>query len=122
MRRLAAALLLIWTATGYAAAAPKAGGIEWQPWSDGVFERAAREQRFVLLDLEAVWCHWCHVMDEVTYSDPKVIALIKSRYIAVRVDHHPVPASLALVDGVAAGLRGGFGALRVAGHRGLRWA
>jgi uncharacterized protein YyaL (SSP411 family) len=90
MRRLVAALLLIWTVTGYAAA-PKGAQIDWQPWSDGVFERAARENRFVLLDLEAVWCHWCHVMDEVTYSDPKVVALIKSRYIPVRVDQDSRP-------------------------------
>lgn len=90
MRRLVAALLLIWTAAGYAAG-PNAAKIDWQPWSDGVFERAARENRFVLLDLEAVWCHWCHVMDEVTYSDPKVVALIKSRYIPVRVDQDSRP-------------------------------
>jgi len=90
MRRLVAALLLIWTATGYAAGSPTAK-IDWQPWSDSVFERAARENRFVLLDLEAVWCHWCHVMDEVTYSDPKVVALIKSRYIPVRVDQDARP-------------------------------
>ena len=90
MRRLVAALLLIWTAAGYAAG-PTPAKIDWQPWSDGVFERAARENRFVLLDLEAVWCHWCHVMDEVTYSDPKVVALIKSRYIPVRVDQDSRP-------------------------------
>jgi len=90
MRRLVAALLLIWTATGYAAGSQTAK-IDWQPWSDSVFERAARENRFVLLDLEAVWCHWCHVMDEVTYSDPKVVALIKSRYIPVRVDQDSRP-------------------------------
>jgi uncharacterized protein len=94
MRRLVAALLLmlslLWTAAGYAAGA-KAPNIEWQPWSDAVFERAARENRFVLLDLEAVWCHWCHVMDEVTYSDPKVVELIKSRYIPVRVDQDSRP-------------------------------
>jgi uncharacterized protein len=90
MRRLVAALLLIWTATGFAAT-PKAARIDWQPWSDAVFERAARENRFVLLDLEAVWCHWCHVMDEVTYSDPKVVELIKSRYIPVRVDQDSRP-------------------------------
>ena len=90
MRRLVAALLLLWTATGYAAGS-KPSQIEWQPWSDSVFERAARENRFVLLDLEAVWCHWCHVMDEVTYSDPKVVELIKSRYIPVRVDQDSRP-------------------------------
>ena len=60
--------------------------IRWEAWSGDVFARAAREHRFVLLDLEAVWCHWCHVMDEMTYSDGHVIDLINRRYIAVRVD------------------------------------
>src|SRR5581483_7562440 len=41
--------------------------LKWQPWSDEVFAQAQREHRFVLLDLEAIWCHWCHVMDETTY-------------------------------------------------------
>jgi uncharacterized protein YyaL (SSP411 family) len=94
MRRLLAApflmLCLLWTAAGYAAGS-QSSKIDWQPWSDGVFERAAKENRFVLLDLEAVWCHWCHVMDEVTYSDPKVVELIKSRYIPVRVDQDSRP-------------------------------
>ncbi|HEV8333114.1 MAG TPA: DUF255 domain-containing protein [Steroidobacteraceae bacterium] len=90
MRTLLVALLLLWTVPGYTAE-PKTARINWEPWSDGAFERAARENRFVLLDLEAVWCHWCHVMDEVTYSDPKVVELIKSRYIAVRVDQDSRP-------------------------------
>ena len=71
------------------AAAPAT--IAWQPWSDGVFAQAKREHKFVLIDLQAVWCHWCHVMDTTTYSDPRVIALIRSRYIAVRVDQDSRP-------------------------------
>lgn len=69
----------------------KKNKIEWRDWSDEVFEQAKREKRFVILDLEAVWCHWCHVMDEVTYSDPQVIQLIKSKFIAVRVDQDSRP-------------------------------
>ena len=65
--------------------------IDWQPWSDGVFKQAAAQHKLVLLDLEAVWCHWCHVMDDTTYSDPRVIALIRSKYIAVRVDQDSRP-------------------------------
>ena len=47
--------------------------IVWRPWSDSVFAEAKNDHRFVLLDLGTVWCHWCHVMDEVTYQDPVVI-------------------------------------------------
>ena len=53
--------------------------IDWQPWSNSIFEKARKEDRFVLLDLGAVWCHWCHVMEGVTYRDPKVIALIRAQ-------------------------------------------
>ena len=40
----------------------------------------------MLLDLEAVWCHWCHVMDDVTYRDPAVVRLLNQRYVLVKVD------------------------------------
>ncbi len=60
--------------------------IKWEEWSDDIFARAKRENKFVLLDLHAVWCHWCHVMDETTYKDPRVQRLIAQKYIAVGVD------------------------------------
>jgi uncharacterized protein YyaL (SSP411 family) len=71
--------------------APPQPHLNWQPWSDKVFADAKRENRFVLLDLEAVWCHWCHVMDANTYSDPAVIKLLQSRYIVVKADQDSRP-------------------------------
>jgi uncharacterized protein YyaL (SSP411 family) len=65
--------------------------IDWHQWSDDQFAQAKRENRFVILDLEAVWCHWCHVMDETTYSDPMVQKLIGEKYLAVRVDQDSRP-------------------------------
>jgi uncharacterized protein len=71
--------------------ASPAGTLNWLPWSDDVFSQAKREQRFVLLDLEAVWCHWCHVMDVTTYRDSKVQELLRSKYLTVRVDQDSRP-------------------------------
>jgi uncharacterized protein YyaL (SSP411 family) len=65
--------------------------IAWQEWSDDVFSRAGHEKRFVLLDLGAVWCHWCHVMEETTYRDPKVVELVGARFLPVRVDQDSRP-------------------------------
>ncbi len=65
--------------------------IEWHEWSDDIFAQAQKEHRFVLLDLEAVWCHWCHVMDVETYADPKVIELVRAKYLAVKVDQDSRP-------------------------------
>ena len=69
----------------------RAEEIEWRPWGDHAFEEARRLGRPVLLSLSAVWCHWCHVMDETSYSDPDVIAAINEQWVPVRVDNdrHP---------------------------------
>ncbi len=64
----------------------RAHQISWRAWSREALQEARRSQRPVLLALSAVWCHWCHVMDETTYSDPAVIAFIQKNFIAVRVD------------------------------------
>ena len=90
----AVASLLIaatWTMPSTARAAEEQSPIKWEKWSDDVFSRAKKENKFVLLDLEAIWCHWCHVMDQITYRDPDVIALIGKRYIAVKVDQDSRP-------------------------------
>ena len=81
-----AMLLVVPMAQGQAAAP-----IKWHPWSNEVFAEAAREHKYVLLDLEAVWCHWCHVMDQTTYRDASVLNLMGKRYIAVKVDQDSRP-------------------------------
>jgi uncharacterized protein YyaL (SSP411 family) len=60
--------------------------ISWLPWSADAFARAAREGKPVLLSITAAWCHACHEMDRTTYADPEVAALVRDRFIAVRVD------------------------------------
>lgn len=73
------------------ASAAATGGVKWESWSDDIFERAKKENRLVILDLEAVWCHWCHVMDAETYSDSAVQKALKSSYICVKVDQDSRP-------------------------------
>src|SRR5258708_39825261 len=85
MRKLASLLFLALATTA------SANPIHWVSWNDTLFAQAKREHRFVLLDLEAVWCHWCHVMDETAYAEPKVASLINARYIAVKVDQDARP-------------------------------
>ena len=65
----------------------RAHEIEWQGWSEEAFAEATRLGRPILLSISAVWCHWCHVMDETTYSNSGVIDLINREYIPVRVDN-----------------------------------
>jgi uncharacterized protein YyaL (SSP411 family) len=60
--------------------------IQWYEWAPEAFNRAQAEDKLILLDLMAVWCHACHVMDQTTYADPRVLALLQANFIAVRVD------------------------------------
>ena len=60
--------------------------IHWAAWGAQAFERAQTEDKLILLDLTAVWCHACHVMDETTYDDPAVVSLLNAEFIPVRVD------------------------------------
>jgi uncharacterized protein YyaL (SSP411 family) len=69
----------------------RAHEIGWLSWGEEAFERAKRENKPILLAISAVWCHWCHVMDETSYSDESVIASIRDNYIPVRVDNDRRP-------------------------------
>jgi uncharacterized protein YyaL (SSP411 family) len=60
--------------------------IHWLPWGADAFARARVEGKPVLLSITAAWCRACHEMDRTTYADPGVAALIRDRFIAVRVD------------------------------------
>ena len=69
----------------------RASEIHWHAWSQQAFDEARTTGRPILLSISAVWCHWCHVMDETTYSDPDVIRVINDEYVAVRVDNDERP-------------------------------
>jgi len=60
--------------------------INWQDWNKETFEKAAKENKPILLDIHGVWCHWCHVMDQTSYSDEEVIEIINKDFIPVKVD------------------------------------
>lgn len=90
MRILLASLLAI-LACGGLAAQEDSSGIAWEEWSDKIFERSQREHKLVILHLGAVWCHWCHVMEKMTYQDPDVVRLIKKHFIAIHVDQDARP-------------------------------
>ena len=65
--------------------------IEWNEWGAEAFERARRENKPVLLDIGAVWCHWCHVMDRESYENPKTAEIINGNFVAVKVDRDERP-------------------------------
>ena len=65
--------------------------IRWHEWGEQAFAVARRENKPMLLDIGAVWCHWCHVMDRESYDDPEVARIVNENFIAVKVDRDERP-------------------------------
>ncbi len=65
--------------------------IDWYPWSSEAFAAAKHEDRPVLLDIGAVWCHWCHVMDGESYEDPALAEFLNAHFVCIKVDRDERP-------------------------------
>ena len=65
--------------------------VRWHGWGEEAFAIAEREDKPILLDIGAVWCHWCHVMDRESYEDAGTAALINKNFVAVKVDRDERP-------------------------------
>jgi thiol:disulfide interchange protein len=61
------------------------------PWGEAAFDRAIKEDKPILLDIGAVWCHWCHVMDRESYEDAETAQIINEHFVAVKVDRDERP-------------------------------
>jgi uncharacterized protein YyaL (SSP411 family) len=65
--------------------------IQWHEWGEEAFAIAQRENKPILLDIGAVWCHWCHVMDRESYDNPEIAEIVNQHFIAVKVDRDERP-------------------------------
>src|ERR1700748_254012 len=65
--------------------------VHWHEWGQEAFDRAAHEDKPVLLDIGAVWCHWCHVMDRESYEDPALAKIVNEHFVAIKVDRDERP-------------------------------
>ncbi|MGC1415752.1 MAG: thioredoxin domain-containing protein [Candidatus Acidiferrum sp.] len=65
--------------------------IDWHEWGDPAFARAASEDKPILLDIGAVWCHWCHVIDRESYENSEIAKIINENFVAVKVDRDERP-------------------------------
>jgi uncharacterized protein YyaL (SSP411 family) len=83
--------------------------IRWQPWSDASFALARKLNRPVMIDIGAVWCHWCHVMDNTTYANPEVARILNAQFVPIKVDSDERPDVDSYYQAAAATLTGAGG-------------
>ena len=91
MKKLAIILLLVLSAWACQQTVENKEEIQWQDFGTELFKNAKASNKYIILDLKANWCHWCHVMDDSTYSNPAVIDKIKTSFLAVKTDQDANP-------------------------------
>jgi uncharacterized protein len=65
--------------------------VDWYPWGAGAFQRAKQLNRPILLDVGAVWCPWCILMDRDTYTNTATADYINQHFVSVKVDFDVAP-------------------------------
>src|SRR5262245_28239621 len=65
--------------------------IDWYPWGDEAFRRAARDDRPIFLSIGYSACHWCHVMEREAFSDEEVARLLNEKFVSIKVDREERP-------------------------------
>jgi uncharacterized protein YyaL (SSP411 family) len=65
--------------------------IDWHEWGEDAFARAKSQDKPILLDIGAVWCHWCHVIDRESYENPAIAQIINEHFVPVKVDRDERP-------------------------------
>ncbi len=66
--------------------------VAWRAWNRGAIERARQEDKLLFISSGYFSCHWCHVMQEQSYRNPEIAALLNAHFIPVKVDRELQPA------------------------------
>lgn len=83
--------------------------VAWQEWGPEALALAQRLDRPILLDIGAVWCHWCHVIDRESYENVEIATIINENFVPVKVDRDERPDVDRRYQAVIAALTGGGG-------------
>jgi uncharacterized protein YyaL (SSP411 family) len=65
--------------------------VDWFPWSDEALETAQKSDKLLLISVGYSSCHWCHVMEEETFTDDEVANVMNGNFINIKVDREERP-------------------------------
>ncbi len=65
--------------------------VDWHPWSKEIWQRAAKENKLVLVSIGYSSCHWCHVMEHETFTDEATAKIMNENYFCIKVDREERP-------------------------------
>ncbi|WP_232685730.1 thioredoxin domain-containing protein [Halobacterium zhouii] len=83
--------------------------VHWQLWDETAFEAARERDVPIFLSIGYSSCHWCHVMEEESFSDPEIAGLLNENFVPVKVDREERPDVDSLYMAVSRVVRGSGG-------------
>jgi len=65
--------------------------VDWYPWGEEAFQKAARENKPIFLSIGYSTCHWCHVMEYESFEDEEVAKILNENFVSIKVDREERP-------------------------------
>lgn len=65
--------------------------VNWYPWGEEAFKKAKKENKLIFLSIGYSTCHWCHVMEEESFTSEAVAALLNEGFVSIKVDREEFP-------------------------------
>lgn len=65
--------------------------VNWYPWGEKAFEKARKENKPIFLSIGYATCHWCHVMEKESFSNPEIAAIMNKYFVSIKVDREERP-------------------------------
>jgi len=65
--------------------------VDWYPWGEEAFQKAAREDKPIFLSIGYSTCHWCHVMEYESFEDEEVAKILNENFVSIKVDREERP-------------------------------
>jgi len=65
--------------------------VDWYPWGEEALAKAQREQKPIFLSVGYYTCHWCHVMERESFSDPAIAEVMNRYFVSIKVDREERP-------------------------------
>ena len=60
--------------------------VNWYPWGEKAFEKARKENKPIFLSIGYATCHWCHVMEKESFSNPEIAAIMNKYFVSIKMD------------------------------------
>jgi len=84
--------------------------VNWYPWGEDAFKKARKENKPIFLSIGYATCHWCHVMEKESFSNPEIAAVMNEHFVSIKVDREERPDvdKIYMTAAHAAGWGGGW--------------